>query len=419
MEERILILGAGIAGLSAALEISKKKPVTIIEARDRVGGRIKTIRGHNCAALDLGAEFVHGKPPVLWRLIREAGAKTTSVSDKHWLLKDGALQEKKDFWEDLESITEQIDAHSPDLPFAKFLESAAGALSTKKLAQDYVEGFHAAPLNEVGTVALKRSEKVSEELDGQRLFHLEQGYGGLVEYVAAICRQHGVRFELNSNVSKVQWKNRDVEVFAGTQEGDRRFSGTAAVVTLPLAVLQSNAIEFHPQLGEKSEMIHSLSCGQVTKVVLQFRSRFWPEKDFGFVHSSDNWFPTCWTDERADVLTTWAGGSKGEALAAESEEFIVHRALESISKNFDVSLSRVQQSLIKAYTHNWKKDSWTGMAYSFAPPRASDVPDKLGEPLEETLYFAGEATDRHYQLGTVHGALESGLRAASELLSQL
>ena len=94
------------------------------------------------------------------------------------------------------------------------MESAAGALSTKKLAQDYVEGFHAAPLNQVGKVALKRSEKVSEELDGQRLFHLEQGYGALVDYVAAICRQHGVLFELNSNLKNVNaLKNGDVGVF--------------------------------------------------------------------------------------------------------------------------------------------------------------------------------------------------------------
>ena len=75
MEERILVLGAGIAGLSAALEISKKKPVTIIEARDRVGGRIKTIRGHNCAALDLGAEFVTGNRQFYGGLFGKRGQK--------------------------------------------------------------------------------------------------------------------------------------------------------------------------------------------------------------------------------------------------------------------------------------------------------------------------------------------------------
>ena len=416
MEHRVLVLGAGIAGLAAAAEISKKLPVTLLEATNRLGGRIHTIVGNKNIPVELGAEFVHGKAPTLWKFIRASKLKTHTVPDRHWILKNGTLNEDTNFWDELAEVTEQIDPKAHDLSFSSFLQLASAPRTAKELARDFVEGFHAAPLQQAGAIGVLRSEKSSEEIDGQKAFRITAGYSSLVDFIKQQCIRNGVRFETNTEVKKIVWKHRAVAVHASTAAGPTTFSAEAALVTLPLGVLQSGAIQFDPILDEKSEIIASLGCGIVTKVILQFRSRFWPKPNFGFIHSQDEWFPTCWSDERGDVLTLWAGGTKGDALSCETREFIIQRALEPVSKLFDVKLSRIREQLLRAETHNWKNDPHARLAYSFIPVGAADSPGQLAEPVAETLYFAGEACDLDYQLGTVHGALQTGLRAAAEIV---
>src|SRR3954464_9604292 len=124
MEHRVLVLGGGIAGLAAAAEISKKLPVTLIEATNRLGGRIHTIAGNQNVPIELGAEFVHGKAPALWKFIRAAKLKTHTVPDRHWILKNGTLDEDTNFWDELAEVTEQIDPKAHDLSFSSFLQLA-------------------------------------------------------------------------------------------------------------------------------------------------------------------------------------------------------------------------------------------------------------------------------------------------------
>src|SRR5262245_8555755 len=104
MERRVLVLGGGIAGLAAAAEISKKLPVTLLEATNRLGGRIHTIAGNQNLPIELGAEFVHGKSPALWKLIRAAKLRTHTVPDRHWDLKNGTLRENESFWDQLAGV---------------------------------------------------------------------------------------------------------------------------------------------------------------------------------------------------------------------------------------------------------------------------------------------------------------------------
>src|SRR5438128_719470 len=125
MESRVLAVGGGIAGLAAALEISKKRAVTVLEARDRLGGRIHTILTPEKIPLELGAEFIHGKSPAIWRLIRAAQLKTSVVPDRHWIVKNGLLSENKGFWDELSEVTDQINPEKGDKAFASFLQSVS------------------------------------------------------------------------------------------------------------------------------------------------------------------------------------------------------------------------------------------------------------------------------------------------------
>lgn len=121
MRERIVIVGGGAAGLSAAVELAGTHSVTILEARDRLGGRIHTARGESRIPMELGAEFIHGNAPETWRLIRASGLSTHEVPDQHWLYRRGEIIELPDFWDQLSSVTEEINPRKRDRSFADFL----------------------------------------------------------------------------------------------------------------------------------------------------------------------------------------------------------------------------------------------------------------------------------------------------------
>jgi monoamine oxidase len=412
MKESVAIVGGGMAGLSAALELAATNSVTVIEARDRLGGRILT--RHSEIPTELGAEFVHGKTPETWRFIKAADLTTHEVPDRHWKFAEGTLVELSDFWEQLSSVTGEIKPRERDKSFAEFLDEIRKPRESVELAAGFIEGFHAAPLEAASTQATRLSEKSSEKLEGQRAFRINEGSDRLVEYLERECRGKGVCFRTNCEVSAVKWDTRPVAV--QLSNGDA-LSADRVIVTLPIGVLKRRKVTFDPAPQSKLEAIDALEMGVVTKVVMHFRERFWPEPNFGFVHSEGEWFSTWWADPRGNLLTAWAGGPNGQKLAVESDHFIRERALESVSVLFGERLSRVRELLLATYSHNWTADRFARGAYSFIPVDGVGACRELARSEEELLFFAGEATDLNYQFGTVHAAIASGFRAAREVQS--
>src|SRR5947209_6616516 len=135
-----------MAGLAAARElVGRKRRVTLLEGRERIGGRIHTVAGAGSLPIELGAEFIHGLQHETWHLVRSARLQTEEIPDRHWTPRQGKLQENFNFWETLAKVTERINTATPDQSVQSFLDQgwsldAAG----KKLLHEYVEGFHAA-----------------------------------------------------------------------------------------------------------------------------------------------------------------------------------------------------------------------------------------------------------------------------------
>jgi monoamine oxidase len=154
-------------------------------------------------------------------------------------------------------------------------------------------------------------------------------------------------------------------------------------------------------------------------VILQFRSRFWPVSNFGFVHSDDEWLPTWWADERGRILTGWAGGPRAEWLGKEDQGTILGEAFRSLSRVFKLAPDQITDQLVDVWRHDWTHDRFAGGAYSYTPVGELETPRLLGEPVSETLFFAGEATDGRGEQGTVQAAIASGDRAAEEILHSL
>ncbi len=445
---KILIIGAGAAGLSAARELSAVgAQVNVLEARDRVGGRVYTMHdGSPVLPVELGAEFVHGKHPALWEVLNETGARFCEVTERHWYFENGVLSKSHDFWSKLSALMDLMKSEEPDRSFKDFLQSLPDDENTRRakaLASRYVEGFHAARIDRIGVRGLIRANEAEDEVEGDRSFRILGGYNTLMDALREQAAEHGAIFRLNTIVKELRWDKQHVQAVCMNRESSETFTASRVVITLPLGVLQADgdhsaSLRFLPELPEKKRTaIRLLEMGQAIRIVLRFRSRFWEKLDIsgtggredleqlGFIHYPEAPIPTWWTllPIRAPMLVGWTGGSDAEKLIASATRSggidparVLNVAIESLRQIFGIPETKLRELLIASYTHDWHSDPFARGAYAYLPVGGLEAQNELARPIDNTLFFAGEATSVGH-IGTVHGAIETGRRAAKEILN--
>jgi monoamine oxidase len=414
MSRSAVVLGGGVAGLTAAIELlSRGWRVTILEAKERLGGRVHTVH-HGKIPIELGAEFVHGKDPALADLIRQAKLSTRKVSEENRWFKNGRL-EPVPLWDRISEIIRRIDPHKPDQTLAAFAEHVLTKPSDRELALGFVQGFDAADPAKASAHALLRAEVSSEHSSGDQQARLKEGYGALVDWMAAEVRKRGGVIHTEAVAHGVNWKHQKVEVHFERGGERQHVSAERALITLPLGVLKTDAVKFRPSLTHKTEAIANLLFGNVRRATFVFSEVWWDKHDFGFVHSFGDAFPTWWSDPRGPVLTAWAGGPKADALNGKTVEELERIGLEILGNIFSEDVSILRERLVAVHTHDWAADPHTRGAYSYLPVLGLDLPKLLADPVDDTLFFAGEATVSDAQMGTVFGAVESARRASKEM----
>ncbi len=416
-----LVLGAGVAGLAAARSLAEAGlRVLVLEARDRVGGRLLTVYpsgDEEQTPVELGAEFVHGRPPELLALLAEAGLKIYETAGAQMRYEGGLLRAPEQGDDAFFGLLAELSPSGPDQTFDQFLAARRAPEAEARRARQYVEGFNAADAARIGTRGLARQQAAEDAIEGDRSARLRGGYARLAEYLRSRVLAAGATLLLETPVASIAWEPGRVVVRSGAGASYR---ARCAVVALPLGVLHAGSVPCMPEPEVALGAARRLAAGSVQRVVLRFRTRFWSDRapHMRFLYTADQMPPTWWTTEphQSGTLTGWLGGPRALSWGASE---LVGSGLRSLERIFGLEPGSLDRELAGWYAHDWQQDPFSLGAYSYAPAGAAEAAEILAAPVESTLFFAGEHTDTTGHPGTVHGALRSGLRAAGQVLAVL
>ncbi|MEW5914823.1 MAG: NAD(P)/FAD-dependent oxidoreductase [Gemmatimonadota bacterium] len=434
----VAVIGAGVAGLAAARTLRRAEPslsMVVLEARERIGGRIYTVRDDTVSVpIELGAEFLHGSAPETIAIAREAGVLLCDVEGKRWQSRNGRLTRLNEFWDKLDRVMRRLDAErTPDRSFLEFIEAQPGGrrlASERSLALEFVQGFHAADASRISERALAEGGSPGEDPNEKRMARVLDGYDAVPRWLATSVRDC---IRLNQAVTHITWKRGTVRLTLQSPGGKRSsLTARAAIVTVPLGVLlatpgEQGAIAFDPPIENVLSHARGLTMGNVLRITMQFREAFWendkistvPEGEslagMSFLHSRDPDLPVWWTAEpiRAGLFVGRAGGPRAARLLSLPPAELERRALAALARQLGRKPQTLRRLLVRSWSHNWTRDPFARGAYSYIVVGGHDAPRRLARPIQQTLFFAGEAADPEGRLGTVNGAIATGERAAA------
>jgi monoamine oxidase len=429
-QNHVIVIGGGASGLMASNELLKAgRKVTLLEARNRLGGRIHTISDPKFSKpVELGAEFIHGNLPITLSLLSYYKISWQTVKGKMIQDRGGKAHQENSFFEHAGLLEKYLNQVEDDISAEVFMNtyfSEPRFENFRNSLRGFIEGYDAADISRASILKF-RDEWLG---DDEEQYRVEGGYGKLIDSLAAECRLLGIVVHESSPVQKIEWNWGHVKVHCA---GNKVFEAQQAVITVPLGVLQAERdsegyIAFNPDIPEKRAAALSLGYGQVIKIVMQFREAFWESsavkkatgqnmKKMGFIFS-DAPVPTWWTQlpDKTPILTGWSGGTRAADLLAKGEAAILESALDSLAYIFKQPAPFIQGQLIAAKFEMWDKEPFSRGAYTYATVNDDIHKNTLGKPLENTLFFAGETIYYGASAGTVEAALVSGRDVVKEI----
>jgi len=430
----ILVIGAGAAGLMAARTLVKAgKTVIVLEARNRLGGRIHTIDDQSFFKhAELGAEFVHGNLPVTLGLLKEADISLVHSGGEMWQYQNGRFSNREFFSNEWGLMMERLDELDEDMSIGDFLQNEFPGEKHEQLrnsVESFVCGYDTADPYKASAFAL-RTEWRGEDDDAQ--YRIKGGYGTLINYLEEeIVKSGGVLYR-NTAAKEINWYKNIAKVV--TESGDV-YEGSKIVIALPLGVLQAGknekgAISFNPPLPEQTKALKAMGYGAIIKVLLEFDELFWEDKlteklagknleAMAFI-ISDQEIPTWWTQfpERSPVLTGWLGGPDAEAKKNLTEDELLQLSLQSLANIFKREVGYLKNKLVAFRIVNWTCDPFARGSYSYDTVAAPASRKVLNVSVQNTLFYAGEYLYEGPAMGTLEAALTSGKEVAERIIRE-
>ncbi|XP_049848216.1 uncharacterized protein LOC126313304 [Schistocerca gregaria] len=429
--KKILILGAGAAGLAAGNQLHQfGYQVQVLEARNRLGGRVHTSESLGGSLIDFGASIITGlvgNP--LDELFRQLSLVAYPIGENGVLYnrQSGEVvstrldsQVSEMFDQMLEAAVKQrSDSLETDRSLGLVLDELTGDLSQEK---GYVLDWFYANLEYACATDLSAlsnncwDQDDVHEFAGNHLM-LVNGYSAMIEPLA-----RDLDVALNVEVKEVRYSEFGKKVVMMDQYG-REYEGDAALVTLPLGVLKGGECRFKPELPvEKQMAIQKLGFGLLNKIIIRFEKVFW-DKDvdwFGTVNQSSGrkerghiyLFWNMQKFSQTPILVALCAGEAAHRIEERSDCELIQEVIRVLKKIY--KLKRKPVAVSSAVTR-WKSDQYSRGSYSYLAV-GSTAQDyvALSMPINDHLFFAGEATNP-YHPATVAGAYQSGLREARRI----
>ncbi|WP_326498526.1 flavin monoamine oxidase family protein [Mycobacterium sp. Aquia_216] len=413
--QSVLIVGAGMAGLAAARSlVDAGWPVRLIEARDRIGGRVYTNRDWG-VPIEMGASWIHGTAngPMM-NLARKARAQVIPTDYNGWakLAVDPRLAPMDydpDPWRTfVERACDRVNGGS----VGAAVDAAAKReqLSTSDRAQlaffvaTEIEDEYAAGADQLSATTFDAGDYA----DGDQAV-ITNGYDALPKLLA-----DGLQIVLNTAVTAITRRDDAVVVHAGNQS----FEGPAAIVTVPLGVLKAGSIAFDPPLPEgHARAVNALGFGVLSKSFFRFDQRTWKTDNAFYLFMGTD--PGAWaqwftlSSAAGPIVVAFNAGDRGRGVETSSVADVTARAL-PIARQLFGGITPVE-----VRTSSWSTDPYAWGSYSFhAPGSGLEDRRRLQEPIGDRLYLAGEAVDVKNP-STVIGAVLSGRNVADQLIQRL
>tara|TARA_R110000868_G_scaffold8205_6_gene42691 strand:+ start:5277 stop:6551 length:1275 start_codon:yes stop_codon:yes gene_type:complete len=417
-----IIVGAGISGLAAAKQLHKQgKNILVLEARDRVGGRTDTHQEFGFP-VDLGASWAHDLSRNV--LAQQSDCQLELLPYSHFLShpQDHVIvdaesaplnhdnSKKIDAWlarffEDLiqQPYSTNVDEYFDDFENPDF--TAAELSILKPWLKELLACWSGADFTKTGVGAWQ------QYLDETENSYVLNGYDTVINMLAK-----DLTITLNSRVEHIDYEKENITIHCDKKQ----YQAKTVVVTLPLGILKTGQCHFTPPLPEaKQQVINNMGYGLLEKTVLQFPHCFW-DKEALSIHR----FPTDDSDILVYVnyqaimgepmLMAMYGGETAKAFNAMSEQEKQAQLLNPLRKLYGDEFIAPDN----IYSTHWQSDPYSQGAYSYlSTGQSADAHDTLAAPIDNRLFFAGEAT-HNIHCATVHGAYESGIFAADAILKE-
>lgn len=414
----VMIIGAGMAGLSAARDLSSAGLcVTVLEAAQRVGGRILTDRTLASLPVELGAEFIHTEGAQTLAVARQAGIELAFLDPSSGYVLDLGSGDAGDPGSertslDLGGILAGIEQfEGPDQSAFEFLVSLGLRGPARTLAEMMLTAHPLGDLHELSMAGLRDDRVVELELGVDH--RLAGGYDLLVNYMAG-----GLDIRLGWQVTKLRWSSS--EVVATNSFGDQMVA-KSAICTLPVGVLKAGALTFEPELpsGKWRALAH-LEMGPAVKLIYRFTEPFWPESLT--MLGCDGpvrlwWTPFYGRRDAPAVLTAYVTGHRARALSSMPASDAAEVGLQDLCRLFPDA--HPEDLLASWLRMDWITEALARGAYSFVGLGGAGSRHSLAAADTQALFWAGDATATSTIASVVHGAFASGQRAAAEVLDFL
>lgn len=416
MENPVVIIGAGAAGLCAADHLrTAGRRALILEASGTLGGRVRARDDFSDFPIELGAEELHGPDNELIREAARRGIDTLRHFTTDDMMRlDGELsfldQAERDA--DVRRAFDLIDSlgkyAGPNISVEEYLTRNHFPRRTWHYLDSRLGVEHGTTLDRLAIGGFLHYERGWEARETN--YTLRRRYFDLLDPIVP-----GLEILRDTPVASISWQETPR---VRTSDG-REFPASAVIVTISLRVLREGGIAFDPPLPpEKIRSMNAIGMDPGMKIILKFRHRFWDERMY-FLHT-DGFLPQYWAtgngkSESNCVLTAFIGGTRAETLAGMGVD-PVRFALEELDEIFRPRLA--SRSFEDGFVADWGSDPFVRGLYSYPTAHTTEADRvNLAASLGNKVFFAGEATDTAGHSGTVHGAMATGRRAAAEVIT--